>query len=308
MALSVASAIPEHYIRTFEKNWNHVIQQEQSKLRDKVIVREFEGKELLLTDLEEVSFTERTGRLTASTPEEVTAHKRKLTKRDFKCQIIFDRKDSELLGQLSVPQSETMEAMKMAWNRLVDEKIIGAASATVYGGTEATSYSTAITLPSTQQVAVDYVPAGGTPANSGLTPEKIIAARKIYKENDFMPAELDLYIALSPEDEEFLETYIKASGNDVWANRLAEYEKGGKLFGFNVVCTNRLTHNTSTDIETAVTWCKQKGIIVAPERMSIQVDTRPDLDHAIMISAYADYGFARRYEKGVVEIAADHSP
>lgn len=301
MALSVASGIPEHYIRTFEKNWNHVVQQQVSKLRDKVSVRPFEGKELLLTDLETVSFSERTGRLTQSTPEEVQAHKRKLVKRDFKCQIIFDRSDGELLGELSLPESETMEAMRMAWNRLVDQKIIAAASDTVYGGTE--PYTTAIDLPSTQQVVVNL-----SGSNEGLTPEKIISARKIFRENEIHDQEEELFIAISPEDEEYLETKIKASGNDVWANRLLEYEKGGKLFGFNVVCTNNLTLNTSTDIETAIAWSKMKGIIVAPEKMTIEVDRRPDLDHAIQISAYAEYGFARRYEKGVVEIAVDHSP
>lgn len=306
MALSPSLGIPEHYIRTFEKNWNLEVQQLTSRLRDKVMVKNYDGKEYVMTDLDTVEFTERTGRLTQSNPQEATGKKRKLTKRDFKCQIIFDRSDKELLDGLSTPDSEIIQSMRAAWNRTVDAKIVLAASDTVYGGAE--PYTTAIDLPSSQQVAVNYVPAGGTPANSGLTPEKIIAARKVYEENEIMPTENEMFLALSPEDKEFLETYIKASGNDVWANRLLEYEKGGKLFGFNVVTTNRLTHNSSTDIETAITWSKAHGIVVGPEKMNVQVDIRPDLDHAVQISAYADYSFTRRYEKGVVEIYADHSP
>lgn len=305
MALSPSLGIPEHYYRTFEKNWNHTVQQEVSKLRDKVIVREFEGKELVLTDLDQVEFTERTGRLTKSTPTEATAKKRKITKRDFKCQIIFDRKDKDLLGGLSRPDSEIITEMKYAWNRAVDAKIVEAASGTVYGGAE--PYVDAITLPSTQQVAVDYV-VSGSATNSGLTPEKIIHARKLFRDNHIDPKQEEVYLAMSPEDEEFLTTYIKASGNDVWANMLTKHEETGMLFGFKTCCITQLAHNTSTDIETALAWSKRRGIIVAPEKMEIQIDSLPNQDHAIQISAYADYGFARRYEEGVVEIYADHSP
>lgn len=297
--------IPEHYIRSFEKIWNTAIQQEVSRLRDTVTVREFEGKELVLTDLDSVAFTERTGRLTQATLQEVTAAKRKITKREFKCQYIFDRSDKELLGMLSTPESELIAEMKMAWNREVDSRIVEAASATVYGGAE--PYTTEITLPATQQVAVDFVTSGSA-ANSGLTPEKILEAKRIFQDNELDPEMEDCYLAMSPTDELQLMTLIKASGNEVWATMLNQFQTTGKLFGLKVKRITQLAHNTSTDVETALVWSKRKGIIVAPEKMSIHIDKRPDLDHAIQISAYAQYGFARRYEKGVVEIACDHSP
>lgn len=305
MALSPSLGIPEHYVRSFEKNWNHTVQQELSKLKDRVTVTEFEGKEKVMTDLDQVTFTERQGRLTNSTPTEATGKARKITKRDFKCQVIFDRKDKDLLGNLSRPDSELIMEMKMAWQRKMDALIVEAASATVYGGEE--PYVTAITLPSSQQVAVNYVPTG-SPANNGLTPEKIINARRIFRENHQDPNMEDIFLAMSPEDEEFLMTYIKSSGNDVWANMLAKSEETNVLFGFKKVCITQLTLNSSTDIETAIAWSKRRGIYVAPEKMQIEIDSLPTKDHAIQISAYADYGAVRRYEEGVVEIFADHSP
>lgn len=306
MALSPSLGLTEHFIRSFENNWNHTVQQELSYLRDKVIVTPFTGKELVLTDLDQVEFTERSGRLTTSNPEEVTGKKRKIIKRDFKCQIILDKNDKDLLGTLGEPTSPILQEMKYAWNRAVDEKIVAAASATVYGGAE--PYTTAIDLPSSQQVAVNYVPAGGTPANSGLTPEKIIRARKLFRDNHIDPKKEECFLALSPADEEFLATYIKASGNDVWANMLAKHEETGMLFGFKTVCITDLALNSSTDVETALAWSKRRGIIVGTEDMRIEIDVLPTKDHAIQISAYAQYAFARRYEEGVVEIYADQSP
>jgi hypothetical protein len=90
MALSVADQIPAHYKRMFEDTFEHVIQQDKKRLADKVTVKNFKGKEKVYTDLEELSFVSR-GRLQNSNPVEVSAHKRKLTKKNFKCQVIFDR-------------------------------------------------------------------------------------------------------------------------------------------------------------------------------------------------------------------------
>lgn len=296
-------AIPEHYVRTFETNWNHEVQQRVSRLRSKVKVETFEGKEKVLTDLDEVSFVERLGRLTKSDPSEATGDKRKLVKRNFKCQKIFDKDDNDFLGMLGEPTSELIEAMGFAWDREVDELIIEAASADALGGAD--PYTTPIPLPSSQQVPVNF---GGS--NVGITPQKIINARKIFATNEIFPSEDDLYLILSPEDIEDLTEFIRTSGNDVWATMIAKYEEdpSNKLFQFNVIVSNRLTKNTSTDVETAIAFSMRHGIVVAPEKMETHVDILPEQDHAKQISCYAHYGAVRRREKGVVEIYCDHSP
>jgi len=128
--------IPEHYIRTYEKNWNHRAQQEMSKLRDRVMVKEFEGKECILTDLDQATFSENKGRLGRSNPKEVTGRKRKLTKRLFDTQFIFDKDDDTFLGMLGEPTSELIEETTFAWRRKIDELILEASTGTVRGGVE----------------------------------------------------------------------------------------------------------------------------------------------------------------------------
>lgn len=299
MALSVAHSIPEEYRRAFADNLEFVVQQEIGKLGSRVKVDSFTGKEKIYNDMETLSFTRRTGRLTASNPTEIELHARKLVKLDFKCQVIFDRMDKEFLGSLGRPDSETLQSMRMAWNRLVDEKICEAADATVYGGEE--PYVTAIDLPSTQIVEGNYVHTGNA-ANSHMTPWKIIEAANILEENEVDPLTEECILVMNPRAKAELMEYVEAGDNETWANMIAAWlnNPNGKLFGFQVVLTNRLEDNGTEDL--CFAYSRNRGIICAPDKLETSIDVRPDLDHAVQISAYGTYGFMRRYEKTVVQI------
>lgn len=307
MATSVAHGIPEEFRRQFNDNLTHVIQQEESRLAPYVPTRDFSGKEEILNDLDDFEFVERQGRLTQSTPDEIQLHARKRTKRSWKCQKIFDRDDNEFLGNLGRPDSETLQAMSFAVKRLRDEKLVEAATATVYGGLE--PYVTAIDLPASQQVPVNYVETGGTPANVGLTPQKIIRAAAIYEENEIMPTEDELVLVTNPKGKQDLMVYVQTAPNDVWARMITAWLEGKekKLFGFNVVISNDITPNGS-DISTAITFSKQKGLIQTSGMLKTEMDIRADLDHALQVSCYLTAAYTRRYEKGVVTIACDESP
>lgn len=300
-------SIPEHYRRAFADNFTHVIQQEVQKLGNKVRVDPFTGKQKVYDDMDDFEFVERVGRLTDSNPSEVTGGKRQLTKREFVCQKIFDKKDKDFLGNLGRPDSEVMQGMRYAWNRTVDTKIAEAAISDVYGGAE--PYVTPIPLPSSQKVDVNYV-ASGSPANSGLTPHKILRAIGILEANDIDLLEEECCIAFGAKDKEDLVKYIEAADNDVWAQMIKAFIEGrsGKIFGLTPVMSNRIVHNTTSDIAKVVVWSKRRGIIVAPDRLDIKLDVLPTKHHAIQISAYGEYGFMRRHEKAVVEISVDRSP
>lgn len=307
MALSVAGQIPAHYKRMFENTFEHVIQQDKKRLADKVTVKNFQGKEKVYTDLEELSFVSR-GRLQNSNPVEVSAHKRKLTKRNFKCQVIFDRSDDEFLAELGMPDSEVIEAMRMAWHRELDAATAVAATATVYGGT-IEPYVDAIDLPASQMVAVNYVQSG-SPANSGLTPGKLIRAMQIFEENEIYVGEREICLAVNPKAKMDLMAFVQASPNDVWAKMIAAWLNGESqtLFGFKPIMTNRLINDGATDIDTVFAYEKGRGIWMADDPLEIKMDILPQKDHALQISAYGQYGFMRRYEKTVVAISCDRTP
>ncbi|WP_038164737.1 phage capsid protein [Verrucomicrobium sp. BvORR106] len=309
--MPTALDIPEFAVRSFETRWGHVVQQQVSKLRDKVTIDEFQGKEKVYRDLSTLVWRERLNRLGDSLPQEIQGYKRKLTKRDFACQHISDRKDAEyIVAQLTTPGSEIEQAMRMSWNRKVDEMIAQGVSATVYGGAE--PYVTPITLTGSRQVAVNYVKPGDTPANSGLTPWKLIElARKFETQDVFLQGEgaSQVYLAIGPKQKQDLYAYVAASPNDVWAQMMKPFlaDESQKLFGFHIVMSNRLTLDGATDVRTCVAWARE-GMVVVPENMQIMVDRLPEKDHAIQVSAYADYGVMRRYEEKVGEVYCDESP
>jgi hypothetical protein len=302
--------IPEFAVRAFDARWGHTVQQMVAKLREKVTVDAFGGKEKLYKDLSTLVWRERLTRLGDSQPQEIEGYKRKLSKRDFACQVIFDRKDKDYLqDELSKPGSETETAMRASWNRNVDEMIVAAVTATVYGGAE--PYVTAITVPSSREVAVDYVHTGST-ANSGLTPWKVINLKKKFELAEvFIDGEgsEEAFLAISPKQEEDLWAFVGADyKTEAWAQPLARFLAGetDKLFGFTVKKSNRLTLSAS-DVRTCVAWVKS-AIMVAPENMQIRVDELPSKDHAIQLAGYADYGAMRRYEEKVGVIYCDESP
>lgn len=309
MALSVAHGIPEEFRREFTNNLEHEVQQLLSKFSSRIKVEGFEGKENIYNSLEPRSFKSRNGRLQQSAPTEAELHARKLTKVAFYDQAIFDKWDKEFLGKLALPDSETIQAMKAAYARLIDTQVCLAADATVYGGQE--PYVTAIDLPNSQKVDVQLGSPTTSLANVGLTPDKLVKAMQIFKENDIYPEEEELILAINPKAEQDLYNYIKAAPNDVWANMIARWaETGGttKLFGFTVICTNRIVNTASTDIDSCFAYSAQRGLYMAPEKLEIHMDVLPTQQHSLQISAYATLGFMRRFEKGVVMIPCDRSP
>ena len=299
--------IPEHNRRAFQDNFEQVIQQETPKLASKVNIQNFDGKEKVFQDFNTSEFVAK-GRLQKSTPVEPTTGARKMTKQPKKCQHIFDNFDAEFLGSLGLPDSESLQSMRSAYARMVDTEIAVAAAGTAYGGED--PYVTALTLPSAQQVAVNYVKSGDTPANSGLTPQKIIRACAILEENEIDPMEEECIIALNPKAKQDLMAYVETSPNDTWASMITAWLEGKekKLFGLTPVLTNRLETNTTTDVDTILVYSKSRGIYVAPGALQTQMDFRADLDHALQISAYVNMAFMRRHDEAVVTIACDRSP
>lgn len=300
-------SIPEHYMRAFQANWDHTVQQETAKLARLVTIDQFDGKEKIYTDIDQVSFTEKRARLQKTVLNEVTGSKRKMTRRDFSCHYIFDRGDKQLLGMLGQPDSELQVEMRYAFQRSLDEGVAEAASATVYGGAD--PYVTAITLPSTQKVAVDYVFTGST-ANSGLTPAKLQRAVKLIEDQDQDLTAEDFFLAIGPKQKEDLFTYALTAPNDKYAAMIVDWYNdpmSKKLFGFTTKITNRLEHNTSTDVRTCFAWSR-RGIYACPDKLEVKINERADMEHAIQISAYGQWGFMRRREERVVQILCDESP
>jgi hypothetical protein len=299
MALSIAHSIPEEFRREFTNNLEHEIQQVHSKFSSRIKVEGFDGKECVYNSMEPREFKTRSGRLQQSAPTEAELHARKLTKVPFYDQAIFDHWDKEFLGKLALPDSETIQAMKAAYARLIDTQVCIAADATVYGGEE--PYVTAIDLPDEQKVGVSV-----GAADSHLNTAKLRAAMQIFEENDIYPEEEEIILAMNPKAKDALIAELEGGTNDVWSNMIGRWLEGkdSKLFGFTTIMTNRI-QNVAGNIDTLFAYSAKRGIYMAPEKLEVHMDVLPTQQHALQISSYATLGFMRRFEKGVVAIACE---
>jgi hypothetical protein len=299
MALSIAHSIPEEFRREFTNNLEHEIQQVHSKFSSRIKVEGFDGKECVYNSMEPREFKTRSGRLQQSAPTEAELHARKLTKVPFYDQAIFDHWDKEFLGKLALPDSETIQAMKAAYARLIDTQVCIAADATVYGGEE--PYVTAIDLPASQKVGVSV-----GAADSHLNTAKLRAAMQVFEENDIYPEEEEIILAMNPKAKDALIAELEGGTNDVWSNMIGRWLEGkdSKLFGFTTIMTNRI-QNVAGNIDTLFAYSAKRGIYMAPEKLEVHMDVLPTQQHALQISSYATLGFIRRFEKGVVAIACE---
>jgi hypothetical protein len=307
MATSVAHSIPEEFRREFTTNVEQEIQDTHRKISGRVKIDPFTGKEKVYNSMEPRTFKRRTGRLQQSAPTEVELHARKMTKIPFYDQVIFDKWDDEFLGQLALPDSEAITAMKHAYTRLIEEELCKAASATVYGGVE--PYVTAIDMPSSQEVGVQYRSSlvTGSAQNYDLTPQKIIKAVSIFEDNGIDPLSEELILVMDPAGKLALMEYVETSGNDTWARMISAWLEGreSKLFGVTPVVSNFV--QVASNVATCFVYSASRGIYMTPEKFEVKMDVLPTMQHALQISAYATVGFMRRFEKGVVEIFCDRS-
>lgn len=304
-------AIPEHYRRQFSDQWEQQIQQADSKFSDAgMLDSTWTAKEKVFTDLSKVEFTETTGQRFGSTnAQEIGGGKRKGFKRKFDCAVKFDQYDKEFLENMGLPDSEVMQAMRMAWNRRLDDIFIDAAIAQSIGGAE--PYITPLAFPVSQVVPVNYVkPQAALGSNSGMTIWKLLETKTRFEKLDLDLDREEVCLAISPEEEQQLMLYVESAPNETWAKMVAAWfeRKEAKLLGlFKVIKTNRLPLNSSTDVRTCVAFCK-KGFTLSSDSFDIKMDILATEKHALQIASYGQKGAVRRYDERVIHLPCDRTP
>lgn len=297
-------AIPQFFQRNFKNIWDHTVQQEVSKVANRVTVDTFEGKEQIYQNIDQLSFVPRQGRLGKTNPQQTTGGFRKMIKAQFKCAIIFDKWDQKFLDKLGRPDSEAVTEMRFAWQRAMDDGVIAAAPAAALGGVD--PYITPIPFPSSQQIAVDFVKVGSQ-VNTGMTPDKLMRLVSVYETNNIDIGMEEAWLFMGPTQKEDLIQVVKTAPNAPYANMIGDWyndTENKKLFGFRTSISTRLP--VVSGVTNCLSWIK-RGIFAAPDMMEIKMDVLPEREHALQIVAYADYGFMRRYEERVAGIYCDQT-
>lgn len=314
MAYSAFSAVPEHYRRQFQNQWDQQVQQMESRFKVAGIIdSSWTAKEKVFSDLNIVEWHENNSRFGKTNAEEIDGGKRKGIKRKFNVARKFDRTDKEFLEQMGLPDSEVMQAMRAGWERKLDDVFIDAAGADSLGGVE--PYITPVPFPNSQVIPVNYVkPQAALGSNSGLTFWKVAETKARFERLDLDLSREELFLAISPDEEQQLLLQAESAPNDVWAKAVFSWYdavargQDAKLLGlFKVIKSNRLPVNAGTDIRTCYAFTR-KAFTMSSDSFEIKIDILPTENHSLQIAGYAHKGVFRRYDERVVAIPCDRSP
>lgn len=296
--------IPEHYKTEFATNWDVLVQQKLAKTRDFVITDKVKGKEKSYNQMGPVEMERVTVRAGDTRITDTPLGKRWLRPYPHDKADLFDQWDSEFLGDIVLPTSEVVQNHGRAYNRLIDRTIIAAALGDAYTGETGV---TAVSLPSSQEVAVNYVETGG-PANSGLTIGKLRQAKFLFDDNDVDEEEKRVIAVSAKQLQDLLRTteVTNADYNTVKA-LVAGTVDSFMGFEFRRVSKAFFPYNSGTDVRTIVAWA-QSGIKITDSGKDVFMDVRADKSHALQVRTVASVGGVRMEEAKVVAIYCDESP
>jgi hypothetical protein len=299
--MSAISQIPQYFTTEFTSNWEHLLQQKVSKLREFVSVESVRGKEKTFNQMAAVQMTRITSRASDTNIQDVTLAKRWLRPYPYEHATLFDEWDAEYLGEVSLPQSETVANHAMAYMRTCDQTIIDAALGNAYTGETGVNPTA---LPAGQKVAVDYVETGST-ANSGLTIAKLRQAAFLLNDAEVDDSDPRVLVVSAKQIQDLLRTTEVTSADFNSVKALVQGDIDTFLgFKFRRVASSLLPYNSSTGVRTCFAYVRS-GLKLADAGRKVHVDIRADKSHALQIRTVASLGATRMEEKKVVEIAAD---
>lgn len=300
--------IPDHYSIQYSTNWEHLLQQMESRLKEKSKFVSANGAAVRFNQYGLTSMSQVTTR-NASTPQSnSTLPTRWAYPVPYDIANIFSEFDNLFLGSVVLPTSECMQSQAAAYGRLVDKILIDAltASATITNtantsaGFGLNNTTTTVALPAGQSVAVNYVPAGGTATNSGLTIGKLREAKRILDAAE-APAEDRVLIVSAKEISDLLGT-TEVTSNLFNSVRALVDGDVDQFLGFKVVRSEQL--NIASNVRTCVAYHKNAAVVVDGGKKSY-MDVLPTQSHALQIRSTAVLGATRLLENGVVSILAD---
>lgn len=307
--------IPEHYPRQLADTFAHSIQQTESRFKMAgVLDSTWTAKEKVYRDLSKNTWIRDDSRFGDTVARETAASFRKAWKKKIVAEPIkFAEWDRELLDRIVLPTSEEQQALRYGYERAVDDLFLEACTEDAYGGDE--PYTTAIPFPSSQQLAVNETSTGASGANTGLTPWKLLRAKKRFEDLDINLDREEVILAIRPQQELELAKYIESASNDVWAAMIAEWYKSfstgntsAKLFGiFKVIKTTRLTVPAS-DIVTCFAFCRSAFIMSPASEVKVSLDRIPEQRNMLLLQGSAMVGVSRRYDERIIQIPCDQSP
>lgn len=296
--------IPLHFTTEFDANWSHLAQQKLAKVKEYVEVTSVRGKEKSFNQMGAIDFQPVTTRAGETRITDSPLAKRWIRPYPQDLASLFDEWDETFLGDVVLPNSDTVQAHGYGYNRLIDRTVIEAAVGTAFTGETGT---TAVVLPASQKIPVNFVESGAA-ANSGLTIGKLRQAKFLMDDAEVDEDEMRVMAVSGRQLQDLLRTTEVTSHDFNTVKALVE-GKVDSFMGFKFRRVNKafFAYNVGTDIRNVCAWVRS-GIKLTDSGRQVHIDIRVDKSHALQIRSVCAVGATRMEEVKVVEIACDESP
>lgn len=299
--MSAITQIPEFFTTEFSANWEHLVQQKLSKLREFVVIDRVNGKEKKYNQMASVNMTQITARAQSTNVTDTPMAQRWLRPLQYEKADLLDEWDSELLGEVSLPQSELVTNHAMAFARKCDEIILAAAVGTASTGATGTTNTV---LPAGQKIAHDFVESGSA-ATSGLTISKLRQAKFILDDAD-VDEDDPRIIAVSPRQMQDLLRTTEVTSADYNTVKALVAGQLDTFMGFKFRVVNKAFFTLASSRREVVAYVKS-GLRMTDAGRRVHVDIRPDRSHSLQIRTTASIGATRMEEKKVVQISCSEA-
>jgi len=298
MSLQITTAFNEQYHTTVE----HLFQQQVSMLENRVRREHQNG---YVSYFDQIGATHAVKRVQrhGDTPRIDTKHyKCAVFIDDYEWSDLIDRQDR--VRMLIDPLSEYSASAVMAFQRVKDEVLVGAATGAAFrsdGPGSGAPYP--VDLPAAQKLAVDFVHSG-PPVNSGLTLEKLTRAKTLLSAANVPKGARRYFVCTEHQVEDLLINAAQVSSAD-YANVKALVDGNIPHFmGFEFVTLDPdiVKRDTATGIRECFAYVEPALILSTGEDITTDVSKRPDKSNAVQPYVSMTIGATRTQEKGVVAI------
>lgn len=299
----MATTINENYQVKYTNKWGTLLQQQTSRLEGYVSVsRDLSGKVVFFDQFGVLDFEEKTTRVGKTILDEAPTLRRSMRPRVFTKAIGYDEFDSKQLGNLDVPVSKTIEGLRAAAGRRMDDVMISGFLGTNYVGEDGLQ---GVELGDHQTIAVNYVETG-TAKDSNLTVAKLRATLQHLEESEAWHQDSPNFgdqLVLAATSSQIMSLLRETEVSSYDFNNIKALVEGkiDTFMGFKFVRTQRLPINTG-GIRTCLAWVKSKAQFGFWDDFKVKLSVRDDMDEALQIRAKFSCGATRLQEEGFAKI------
>ncbi len=303
----MADIIQNYQIKYSEK-WGTHLQQEASRLEKYVTVESgLSGKMVAFDQYGLLSFSEKTTRMQATTLDEAPTTRRVLYPKIFTKAVGFDEFDAKKLANIDIPVSKTIEGLRAAAGRCMDQVMLNGFMNTCYMGENGTD---AVEFDENQVVDTDYVESGSA-VDTNLTLGKLRKTLAMLQKAEAWNEERrsygdELVLACSSSQISALLKEPEVGSFDFNTARALVEGKVDSFLGFRIIRTEQLPVDEN-GIRTCLAWVKSKAQFGLWEDFKVKLSVRDDLDEALQIRAKFACGATRLQEEAFVKILCKES-